>query len=348
MKISILFTLFVTVIIFKLDGTCGCLHQLIRAHDKLHSLVTGSNYSSLNQVSTILVSTGYPSNSATQTTEVINLEDNSKCQGVEDFPLAIESAVGSYLGSFPVICGGTNESSSLNQCHQLESGKWQPFATLGQRRSSAAGIVYANTFIIFGGYDYNGSRILSTTEIVTEEGQVTPGPEMPAAVDCHSISSLDATTSIITGGITSATSSSDVTWYFDHVSQEFQQGPPLITGRSYHASATLQDHDTKEDIVAVVGGIGNGGVLDSTEFLINGEWTPGPKMPKKLYDLSAVVLSGDLYAIGGEDENGDYQTAIHRLSCSSGNCAWTTMDQELTVGRAYQVSFAVPNNQCIP
>ena len=140
------------------------------------------------------------------------------------------------------------------------------------RRHGAAGIVHANTFIIFGGYDNTGSRSLSTTEIVTEEGQVTPGPEMPAAVYYHSISSLNATTSILTGG---DTSTSDVTWYFDHVSQEFQQGPSLITGRRLHSSATLQDHDTKENIVAVVGGIDSSDRLDSSEFLRNGEWSPG-------------------------------------------------------------------------
>ena len=71
-------------------------------------------------------------------------------------------------------------------------------------------------------------------------------------------------------------------------------------------------------------------------------------MPKKVDALSAVVLDGDLYTIGGQDENYDYQTAIHRLSCSSGNCAWTTMDQELKVARGFQVSLAVPNNLCIP
>ena len=148
------------------------------------------------------------------------------------------------------------------------------------RRSSAAGIVHANTFIIFGGYDTTGSGYLSTTEIITEEGQVTPGPKMPVAVASHSIASLDATKWILTGGSTwnveskSTTSSKDETWFFDPVSQEFQQGPPLITGRSLHASATLQDQDTKENIVAVVGGT-NGGKLDSTEFLRNGEWSPG-------------------------------------------------------------------------
>ena len=142
------------------------------------------------------------------------------------------------------------------------------------RRRGAAGAVHANTFIIFGGKDSTGSGKLSTTEIVTEEGQVTPGPEMPVAVDHHSIASLDATKWILSGGRTSTTSFTDETWFFDPVSQEFQQGPPLITGRRNHASATLQDQDTKENIVAVVGGW-NGDRLDSTEFLRNGEWSPG-------------------------------------------------------------------------
>jgi len=332
----------------EMESSCKIFEHCHELDESYVKYVSGQVGCYRETLSTILISTGYSGNSATQTTEVINIEDDSKCQDVEDFPLAIESAVGSYLGSFPVICGGYKSSSlPYKSCHRLESGKWQPFATLGQRRNGAAGIVHANTFIIFGGYDDTGSGLLSTTEIVTEEGQVTPGPEMPAAVFYHSISSLNATTSILTGGYTSATSSSDVTWYFDHVSQEFQQGPPLITGRKWHSSATLQDHDTKEDIVAVVGGY-NRGALDSAEFLRNGEWTAGPKMPKKLRGLSAVVLGGDLYAIGGLDENDDDQTAIHRLSCSSGNCAWTTMDEELTVGRAGQVSFAVPNNQCMP
>jgi len=303
-----------------------------------------SDEESCEKVTTILVSTGRPRNSATQTTEVINLQDDSMCQDVGDFPMA-NDAVGAYLGSSPVICGGNDGSVSLNQCHQLRSGIWRPFATLDQRRWGAAGIVHANTFIIFGGYDTTWSRKLSTTEIVTEEGRVTPGPEMPVAVYRHSIASLDEKTWILTGGYTSTTSSTDETWFFDPVSKEFKQGPPLITGRRLHASATLQDKDTKENIVAVVGGY-NGGYLDSTEFLRNGEWSSGPQMPKRLRGLSAVVIKGDLYAIGGNDGS-DYQTDIHRLSCSSGNCAWTTMDQQLKVGRAWHISMAVPNELCI-
>ena len=124
---------------------------------------------------------------------------------------------------------------------------------------------------------------MASTEIITEEGQVTAGPDMPEAMSEHSIAKFNQTTSIIIGGITSSAYYLDVTWFFNHVTQEFQPGPRLISGRRNHASATLQDQVTKEEIVAVVGGYNRynpesysiGGYLDSTEFLINGEWTQG-------------------------------------------------------------------------
>ena len=99
---------------------------------------------------------------------------------------------------------------------------------------------------------------------------------MPEAVYLHAIASVDETTSILTGGLSTSSSYSAKTWFYSHVSQQFQAGPNLITGREYHASATIQDKVTKENIVAVIGGY-NGDYLDTTELLINGEsaWQQG-------------------------------------------------------------------------
>jgi hypothetical protein len=100
---------------------------------------------------------------------------------------------------------------------------------------------------------------------------------MPEAVFKHAIAGVNETTSFITGGSTSANNFSPNTWFFNHVSQEFQAGPSLIAGRSSHASAKIQDKVTKENIVAVVGGNVGGYWQDSTELLINGEseWQQG-------------------------------------------------------------------------
>ena len=92
----------------------------------------GFSHSIFFSVPMILVSTGSPLVSATKT-EVINIENNGlTCKNLEEYPLQVSGAVGSNMGSSPVICGGSISWSSLNQCHRLESGKWQNFANLTQ------------------------------------------------------------------------------------------------------------------------------------------------------------------------------------------------------------------------
>ena len=84
----------------------------------------------------ILVSTGYQNYGGTgwnfdpaTKTEIINIENsNVTCQDLEDFPVQTHGAVGSNIGSSPVICGGGNK----NACYRLESGKWHHFVYLLQ------------------------------------------------------------------------------------------------------------------------------------------------------------------------------------------------------------------------
>ena len=53
-------------------------------------------------------------------------------------------------------------------------------------------------------------------------------------------------------------------------------GPHLREGRNSHAAGTLVDHGTHKKIPVVTGGIGAmNKQLNSTEFLINGEWLKG-------------------------------------------------------------------------
>ena len=143
------------------------------------------------------------------------------------------------------------------------------------RRSGTAGINYGQSSIIFGGNGMHGS--LRSTEIITEQGVVSAGPDMPESSFAHCVASVNETTSILTGGwYTSGISAK--TWFFSYVSQQFQAGPNLITGRYQHASATIQDKVTMENIVAVVGGGSEmNSYINTTELLINGEseWQQG-------------------------------------------------------------------------
>ena len=123
---------------------------------------------------------------------------------------------------------------------------------------------------------------------------------MPVKVFRHAVADVNETTSILTGGLTGGTGLAsfrnlDRTWFFNHVSQQFQTGPHLITGRYDHTSATIQDKVTMENIVAVFGGFKGttpDAYLDSVELLINGEseWQQGKISCKILKKCAFVFL----------------------------------------------------------
>ena len=143
-----------------------------------------------------------------------------------------------------------------------------------EKRENAAGVMFKNKFHVFGGWD--GKIRSNTTELISIDGGVEDGPELPEALRQHAITSVNSTVSILSGGRTSATQYSLLTWYFNHETNVFSSGPSLLEGRRLHGSATIVDKVTKEKIPMVTGGKGNGNVrLDSTEMLINGHWQSG-------------------------------------------------------------------------
>ena len=74
--------------------------------------------------------------------------------------------------------------------------------------------------------------------------------------------------------------------------------------------------------------------------------TLGPPLPKALYGISIVEIQGDAFLFGGRDSSNDYNSAIYQLTCSSGICSWSTLNQELKVGREFTVVIPVPDNFC--
>ena len=66
-------------------------------------------------------------------------------------------------------------------------------------------------------------------------------------------------------------------------------------------------------------------------------------MPKAIFLSTKLEVGGDFYVIGGlEASAGDWndQTFIHKLTCKARECEWTTINQQLKVGRA--MSVAIP------
>ena len=61
-----------------------------------------------------------------------------------------------------------------------------------------------------------------------------------------------------------------------------------------------------------------------------------------------LEMHGNTYVIGGLDSSGAYQSSIYQLSCSSGLCSWSTLNQQLKNERYKSVAIAVQDNFCIP
>ena len=73
--------------------------------------------------------------------------------------------------------------------------------------------------------------------------------------------------------------------------------------------------------------------------------TLGPPLPKALEGPSVVEIQGDAFLFGGS--GGGYNSAIYQLTCSSGICSWSTLNQELKVARYYTVAIPVPDTFCV-
>ena len=67
-------------------------------------------------------------------------------------------------------------------------------------------------------------------------------------------------------------------------------------------------------------------------------------MPKALSRHSMLEIQGDLFVFGGYSSG--YQTDIHKMSCLSVVCSWTTINQELKVAKYYLVAMSVPDYFC--
>ena len=212
-------------------------------------------------------------------TEVVDALSGKTCADLAELPNGRWGAVGANLDGIPVVCGGLfiiGSPEITKACFKFTNGEWKEFASMKEGRVWAAGIVYKNKFHIFGGYNGNtASKRLSSSEIISIEGGVESGPDMADNIEYHAITTINATTSILSGGLNLDGSTISKTWYYNHETQVFTDGPKLQEGRQRHGSATIRDRNNSLRIPIVTGGSNGDNTLNSTELLINGKWQTG-------------------------------------------------------------------------
>ena len=215
-------------------------------------------------------------------TEIGDVLNGESCADLADFPLShiYDAPSANFQDGTPVICGGAYLTTYYQKCYKFTNFGWQEFASMKEKRAHAAGCMYEDKFHVFGGGDATTSTFFKTSEIVSIDGAVEYGPDLPTSVFAHKITAINTTVSILSGGVTSTDSYTAVTWYYNHVTASFSSGPSLLEGRRSHGSATIVDTVTKAKFVVVAGGF-NVTNMKSTELLINGQWQQGTIQFKK-------------------------------------------------------------------
>ena len=80
--------------------------------------------------------------------------------------------------------------------------------------------------------------------------------------------------------------------------------------------------------------------------------TLGPPFPKTLFWHSMLEIHGDAFVFGGRADwvlnqnEGDQLSEIYKISCSSGICSLSIINQTLKVPRETHVAIHVPDSFC--
>ena len=76
--------------------------------------------------------------------------------------------------------------------------------------------------------------------------------------------------------------------------------------------------------------------------------TLGPPLPKFLREFSMLEINGDTFIFGGYGASyNSYNSVIYQLTCSSGSCSWSTLNQGLKVARYLTAAILVPDTFCV-
>ena len=197
--------------------------------------------------------------------------------------MRVTDATGGLINNTPLICGGFSfTSSSSDTCYSLKENDVTATAQMLANRTYAASIVHYENFLwITGGRDMELSLVHSSSEFIEAgKNNSVAGTNLPRPLTWHAMVAVEKDLTMVIGGLSLNwgnwywTDDSNVTYYFDHSSQQWSSGPPLIIGRHGHAAFLVTDEISNENMVVVAGGSYLES-LNSTEILRDGKWIEG-------------------------------------------------------------------------
>jgi hypothetical protein len=217
-----------------------------------------------------LVTTGLPSSTAVKS-EVIDLQDPSNiCQTLEDYPIAVDAAVGGFLNQGdPLVCGGY---PATNVCHVVNQ-PGQSSEMLEERAWSASLTLNSSHLWVTGGW--NGNVRLQTSEFVSIGQPSVQGPDLPYAVTEHCLVGVNSSTALLCGGWNGQVLNE--CHYMDLRDHSWSQGPSMMTKRSSHSCGIFKSAAHQGRNIVIAAGGYNDDYWDSVELLdpTTNKWIEG-------------------------------------------------------------------------
>ncbi len=200
-------------------------------------------------------------------------------------------------------------------------------------RLSASSIVLNETsWMIIGG---NGGN-LNTSEILSLDGNVEAGPEVPRKVFGGCFFKLNETTAFLFGGGIQRIYPT-TTHFYSIPDRKWTPGPELGIGRLLPVCGVVQDTSGsgQQHVVISKGFVAGGGLPTTTEILtigtsqwksinVTGDFVGSLVAPSTIVDQDGLSL----IVSGGYDQNYYQQKAIFKFQCHNGtSCSWTFVSE---------------------
>ena len=201
---------------------------------------------------------------------------NGQTIKLPDLPRKKIAVTGGMLGGIPLICGGY-DGQYQNECHQMAKNNISTFNShLKSKRSFAATTTKGPSLWVTGGFN-SSERFLKSTEVIQRDGTIVAGPDLPVAVDGHTITEVKEDEKYMLIGGYSGQYHNSTYYHYNTSNGPWLEGPDLKEARHAHTAGLIFDKVNHTQYTVVVGGKNGSHYLRSVEILKEGsnEWTQG-------------------------------------------------------------------------
>ena len=224
--------------------------------------------------------------------EIIDIENPSNvCSQLQNYPLAIESAMGSLNSDGkPLICGGCTSTTTLcSTCYTYENDTWIMFTPMNFERCTGV-LSTGNWFnekrriLVTGTSGASGA----TSEMLTDNVWEMFNILLPYNFTYHCSVMVNSSTSLIIGGRLNGITSNK-TFFFNIDEKYLLQGPSMNIVRYYYSCGKILINDSY--LIIAVGGMDDKSTfLKSVEILDDksNSWKFGPSLPYGITRASIV------------------------------------------------------------